>query len=52
MFYITMTIVLIFLMSVDSLNENGYLMASVFIVIIVIVICATLITKEDWDRMF
>mgnify|MGYP000731640738 CR=1 FL=1 len=52
MFYITMTIVLLFLMSVDSLNENGYLTISVFIVIITIVICTTCITKEDWDQMF
>ncbi len=52
MFYITMTIVLLFLMSVDSLNENGYLAISVFIVIITIVICTTCITKEDWDQMF
>lgn len=47
-----MTIVLLFLMSVDSLNENGYLVISVFIVIITIVICTTCITKEDWDQMF
>ena len=52
MFYITMTIVLLFLMSVDSLNENGYLVISVFIVIITIVICTTCITNEDWDQMF
>lgn len=52
MFYITMTMVLLFLMSVDSLNENGHLVISVFIVIIAIVICTTCITKEDWDQMF
>lgn len=52
MFYITMTTVLLFLMSVDSLNENGHLVISVFIVIIAIVICTTCITKEDWDQMF
>lgn len=52
MFYITITIVLLFLMSVDSLNENGYLAISVFIVIIAIVICTMCITKEDWDQMF
>ena len=52
MFYITMTIVLLFLMSVDSLNENGYLTISVFIVIITIVICTMCITKEDWNQMF
>lgn len=52
MFYITLTIVLLFLMSVDSLNENGYLAISVFIVIIAIVICTMCITKEDWDQMF
>lgn len=47
-----MTIVPLFLMSVDSLNENGHLVISVFIVIIAIVICTTCITKEDWDQMF
>ena len=52
MFYITMTIVLLFLMSVDSLNENGHLVISVFIVIITIVICTMCITKEDWNQMF
>lgn len=52
MFYITLTIVLLFLMSVDSLNKNGYLAISVFIVIIAIVICTMCITKEDWDQMF
>ena len=50
--YATITIVLLFLCSVDSLGENGWLFSGILIVAALIVTCKLYITKEDWDRIF
>lgn len=51
LFYITIISLLLTILSIDSLYDNGYLFIQIPLLILLVLICSKVISKEDAKKL-